>query len=43
MENQRKSTIDREIKELNIKFDAERSHLQNQVRKIEGVLDSRER
>ena len=43
LENQRQSMIDREIKELSIKFNSERNHLENQIRKLEELNDQKEK
>ena len=43
MESQRKSMVDREIREMTIRFQNERSSLQNQIRKCRELLDNRTR
>jgi hypothetical protein len=39
MESQRKSILDREIKELTLKFQTERSGLEGELRKLRDTLD----
>ena len=41
MESQRKSMIDREIRELQIKFDSERTMLENEIRKTREILENK--
>jgi chromosome segregation ATPase len=43
MESQRKSMIDREIREMTIRFQNERSSLENEIRKCRELLDNRAR
>ena len=39
MESQRKSMLDREMRELTIKFQAERGNLENEIRKLRESLE----
>ena len=41
MENQRKSVIDREIKELTLKFGSERQGLEKEIRKLRELNDDK--
>ena len=41
MESQRKSMIDREIRELEIKFESERRMLENEIRKVREALENK--
>jgi predicted nucleic acid-binding Zn-ribbon protein len=43
MECQRKSMIDREIREMTIRFQNERSTLENEIRKARELLENRNR
>jgi hypothetical protein len=43
MENQRKSMIDREIREVTIRFQNERAGLENEIRKARELLENRNR
>lgn len=43
MESQRKSMIDREMRELTIRFQNQRSGLENEIRKCRELLDNRSR
>lgn len=43
MESQRKSMIDREIREITIRFQTERSGLENEIRKCREMLENRAR
>ena len=43
MESQRKSVVDREIRELTIKFQTERGGLENEIRKLREALDYKNR
>lgn len=42
MESQRKSMIDREIKELTLKFMSERGTLEKEIRKLREYIDSKD-
>lgn len=42
MESQRKSMLDREIKELTLKFGSERQNLEKEIRKAREALESRD-
>ena len=43
MESQRKSMIDREIREMTVRFQNERSGLESEIRKCRELLDNRGR
>jgi chromosome segregation ATPase len=42
MESQRKSMLNREMNELNVKFENERNHMQGQIRKMQEAADTRD-
>lgn len=41
MENQRQSMIDREIREISLKFTSERNHLEGLVRKLQDLNEQK--
>lgn len=42
MESQRKSMVDREIREMTIRFQNERAGLENEIRKLREILSNRD-
>lgn len=42
LQSQRKSVLDKEIRQLNIKFEAERAYLEGQIRKLSEAADQRQ-
>jgi hypothetical protein len=42
MESQRKSMMDREIKELTLKFSTDRQNLEKEIRKLREALDAKD-
>ena len=43
MESQRQSILDREIKELSLKFNTEKVYLETQIRKLQEMNENKEK